>query len=145
LISSPVPISILLRTASEREGRFLVAHLPRALGLGGGRVHRRRRWTSLPGLEGWPGRRRTGGGGGSMRAGRRGGRGRRWQAVRPAVAAGVERVSRAPAAILFFLLSGRRWCCSSFSLPCFRLSLVFLFRSNSYSNCRIFDRGHDRP
>jgi hypothetical protein len=73
----------------------------RALELRGGGcgVHRRRRKTrwrrSLERGRGW---RRTGGGGALRRAGRRGGcgsaagRGRRWQAVRPAVAAGAERV-----------------------------------------------------
>jgi hypothetical protein len=76
-----------------------------ALRVAGG-VHRRRirrGGAGRRGLGGWPGRRRTGGGGGSRKAGRRGGsgsavgRGRRCQAARPALAAGVEVVWSSPA------------------------------------------------
>jgi hypothetical protein len=68
--------------------------------VGGGRGTPAPEKKRLPGLEGRPGQRRTGEGGGSLWAGRRGGRvsaagcGRWCQAVRPAVAAGAERVSR---------------------------------------------------
>jgi hypothetical protein len=90
-----------------------------------------------------------------MRVGRRGGRGSaagrggRWRAVRPAAAAGVERVSSAAVALPCFILSDGQRCSSllfffsaSPLAPC--SSSIPPFKQ-SYSTCRKFDRRYGHP